>query len=216
MIFWRFYTVIASHWCSHTKLCDTKLKCPVGVWFWFGKWYTLFSEMVQRWWRFFSLYACGISFSTNCVVSSWRRSYWCECIECEIIQKRIFSKQFQSLISFHSFVLLNNFQFKNCSKNLITLKRADLSTAGNYRCEFSTDAPTFHTITRDGALKVFGESYESLNEMFIDQKHCKMFIASFLSLWPDILFSAPPKHGPKITGQRFQYEIGDSVNVTCT
>lgn len=111
--------------------------------------------------------------------------------------KIYFPKQFQSLISFDSFVLLNNFQFENSSKNLMTLKRADLSTAGNYRCEVSTDAPTFHIITRGGALKVIGESYKSLNEMFIDQKHCKIFITSFLSLRPDNFIFSTTKTRPQ-------------------
>jgi len=64
----------------------------------------------------------------------------------------------------------------------VTLRRLTIESTGRYRCEVSTEAPSFATVS-------------AYNDMFV---------------------VVLPKDGPKITGGKDRYSVGDTVNVNCT
>merc|ERR1712226_1008573 len=64
----------------------------------------------------------------------------------------------------------------------VTLKALTIESTGRYRCEVSTEAPSFATVS-------------NFNDMYV---------------------VVLPKDGPKITGGKDRYSVGDTVNVNCT
>ncbi|XP_015607897.1 uncharacterized protein LOC107273841 isoform X2 [Cephus cinctus] len=64
----------------------------------------------------------------------------------------------------------------------VVLNNVDLSSSGRYRCEVSTEAPAFQTVS----------------------DHADMMVVVL------------PDKGPRITGGRSKYQIGDIVRLNCT
>lgn len=82
------------------------------------------------------------------------------------------------------------------------LVSVNLSTSGRYRCEVSAEAPSFQTVSDHGDMVVVG----TLNRQQLIWQF-KLNLDSFTAL---------PDEGPKITGGKPRYQIGDNVKVNCT
>jgi len=71
---------------------------------------------------------------------------------------------------------------KHSDERQVTLKDLSMKSTGRYRCEVSTEAPTFETVSSYG----------------------------------DMIVVVLPERGPRISGGRERYDVGDLVDVNCT
>jgi hypothetical protein len=49
------------------------------------------------------------------------------------------------------------FQLQNSDMNKVTLINLQFNTSGNYKCEVSTEAPSFATVAQNASMIVVGE-----------------------------------------------------------
>lgn len=100
------------------------------------------------------------------------------------------------------------FQIQNSTERAVVLNNVNLTSSGRYRCEVSAEAPAFQTVSDHADMTVVGERFINVST-FIDD-------FDSMNKKPYISFSVLPDEGPRITGGRSRYKVGEVVRMNCT
>ncbi|GFV64211.1 uncharacterized protein TNCV_1807091 [Trichonephila clavipes] len=114
------------------------------------------------------------------------------------------------------------FKLSKSGSNSVYLKNVALDTAGAYKCQVSTDAPTYSCVQAVKEMDVIKSVQEEnlILETFIDHLERGCGPLGDHELVPDYPLGAQgpvlPMEEPKISGITEKYDFGDNITLKCT